>query len=196
MNQVLLMILLFCIIHGVSGCSTAPSCLQITPPVIQLTGNKTVIERQIVGDYQELEKDAWIISSVRTSIQRSKGAAAGGGDESILKALKIREFHADKIKRYKDEGAIGEKNIGFIGYIRHSKYEGDKRLKTILLRVIEEENRARKIIFVRTLIKSGIKKPEEKDVEAFGRIFAEEQKALAKRNDYIQNKSGRWVRKR
>ena len=28
-----------------------------------MTGQKTVIERQIVGDYRELEKDAWIIAN-------------------------------------------------------------------------------------------------------------------------------------
>ena len=133
------------------GCSSKipflkdiPSCCLISPPDVHLTGEKTVVERQIVGDYRELEKDAWIISSVRTNIQRSKGTTTGG-DEYILKALKIREFHEDKIRRYKDQGAVGEKNNGFIAYIRHSKYESDKNLKNILLRVAEEENKARKI---------------------------------------------------
>ena len=184
------------------GCSSKipflkdiPSCCLISPPDVHLTGEKTVVERQIVGDYRELEKDAWIISSVRTNIQRSKGTTIGG-DEYILKALKIREFHEDKIRRYKDQGAVGEKNNGFIAYIRHSKYESDKNLKNILLRVAEEENKARKIIFERTLIKSGIKEPREKDIEAFGKIFAEEQRALAIKNDFIQDKSGTWIRKR
>lgn len=173
-----------------------PSCCLISPPDIHLTGEKTVVERQIVGDYKELEKDAWIISSVRTNIQRSKRTITGG-DEFILKALKIREFHEDKIRRYKDQGAVGEKNNGFIAYIRHPEYESDKNLKSILISVTEEENKARKIIFERTLIKSGIKDPTEKNIDAFGsRIFAKEQRALALKNDFIQNNNGRWVRKK
>ncbi|MDY6935614.1 MAG: DUF1318 domain-containing protein [Spirochaetota bacterium] len=186
-----------------SGCSSnipilrdIPSCCLISPPDIHLTGEKTVVERQIVGEYRELEKDAWVISSVKTNIQKSKGTYIAGGDRQILLALKIREFHEDKIRGYKGEGAIGEKNNGFVKYMRNPKYDGDRNLKTILTRVINEENRARKIIFARTLKRSGIKEPSEKEIEAFGRIFAEEQRALAKKNDLIQNNSGKWIRKR
>ncbi len=184
-----------------SRCSTIedyiPSCCVLSIPKPQLTGQKTAIERQIIGDYRELEKDAWIISSVKTNVKKGEGVStAMAGDEELFLAMKIREFHEDKIKRYKNEGAIGERYNGFIVYRQRPKYESNKNLKEILSVVIEEENKARKTIFEKNLIRAGIKKPGGKEIEAFGRIFAEEQRALARKNDWIEEKPAAWVRKK
>jgi hypothetical protein len=177
--------------------STVLACITIEIPTPTITGEKTVIERQIVGDYRELEKDAWILSSVKTNIQRRRGTISIiGGDRILFRAMKVREFHLDKIREYKNSGAIGERNDGYIVYRQVSRYERDRDLKGILLRVIEEENGARKIIFRRSLERSGIETPGEKEMVGFGRIFAKEQRALAQTNDWIQEESGSWVRKK
>lgn len=176
--------------------SLITGCCSISIPTPQLTGEKTAIERQIIGDYKELEKDAWVISSVKTNIQRGEEVTpSAGSDLLLLKAIKTRELHQPRIRKYKNEGAIGEKNNGLIAYKSTPKYEQDKELKYILNTVIEEENRARKIIFERSLSGAGKEKPSDKEIEAFGRIFAEEQRALAQKNDWIQENSGRWVKK-
>lgn len=184
-----------------SGCvtneSTRPSCCLIKVPDITLTGEKTAVERQIIGDYKELEKDAWIVSSVKTSIQKGKGTSnISGGDIELFKAMKIRELHESKIRKYKDLGVVGEKNNGLIIYKKIPLYEKDKEKKRILSIVIEEENKARLTIFKRSLIRAGTKKPSKDEISSFGKIFAEEQRALAKKNDWIQEKSGTWVKKR
>ncbi|MCP4726774.1 MAG: YdbL family protein [bacterium] len=177
--------------------SFIPSCCVFSIPKPQITGQKTVVERQIIGDYKELEKDAWIVSSVKTNVQKGEGASSVSmGDEKLFRAMKIREFHEEKIRNYKNESAIGERNNGLIIYRRHSKYEHDKKLKDILAIVIKEENKARRTIFKRNLIRSGIEKPGDNKIEAFGRMFAEEQRALARKNDWIEINSGMWVRKR
>ncbi len=183
---------------GLWGCSSIPSCLEISPPDIRLTGEKTVIERQIVGEYRELEKDAWIVSSVKTSVTKTKGTpmVVSGGDEDLFKALKIREFNEEKLRVYKDEGAIGEANSGFAAYIPAQKYEGNAGLKKALMKVLEDENGARASIFERSLAKSGTEKPAPELVAAFAKKFAEEQAALAKKNDWIQDKIGQWVKKK
>lgn len=184
-----------------TGCKTGesgrPACCLIIPPPITLTGEKTAIEREIIGDYRELEKDAWIVSSVDTNARKGgEKSASAGGDIALLKAMKIREYHETKIRKYKDEGAIGEMNNGLIAYKSTPKYDDDKESKQILNTVIDEENSARRTIFERTLIKSGIQKPGETEINSFGRIFAEEQIALARKNDWVQENSGSWVRKK
>ena len=75
-----------------AGCSSGPSCITVVPPTINLTGEKTVIERQIVGDYRELEKDAWSISSVKTTTGKSASQGQISGDPEIVKAVKIRDY--------------------------------------------------------------------------------------------------------
>ncbi|TAL39596.1 MAG: DUF1318 domain-containing protein [Spirochaetes bacterium] len=198
MNKCCLIIPVVVAAIAAAGCSSMPSCLEISPPDIHLTGEKTVIERQIVGEYRELEKDAWIVSSVRTSITKTKGTpmATAGGDEELFKALKIREFNEEKLRIFKDEGAVGETNAGVAAYIPTQKYEGNQGLKNALMKVLEDENRARASIFERSLAKSGTEKPAPDQVAAFAKKFAEEQYALAKKNDWIQDKIGQWVKKR
>lgn len=197
-NRIFVFVLLIVILFFYIGCKTmeTPGCCIISPPEISMTSNKTVIERQIVGDYKELEKNAWVISSVKTNIQKSKGASGVSGDRVLFLAMKIREFHTEKIREYKDEGALGEGNTGVIVYRLMSKYEKDKIKNKMLQQLIIEENKARKTIFVRSLKKSGIMKPTGKDINSFGALFAEEQRALARKMDWIQEKTGAWNRKK
>jgi hypothetical protein len=119
-----------------------------------------------------------------------------GGDEALFAALKVREFHEETIRKYKDEGALGEGSNGLLVYMRADKYESDKGQRERLLKIIEEENRARRVLWTRSLVAAGAAKPDEKELMALASRFAEEQRALAARNDWIQDNSGRWVRKK
>ncbi|MCL1833940.1 MAG: YdbL family protein [Leptospirales bacterium] len=180
----------------IENCSASPSCCSITPPNVSITGEKTVIERQIIGDYMEIEKDAWAISSVRTTVGQKNISGKMAGDPELFKYTKIREFHNEKIKEYKNEGAIGESNNGFIQYMETKKYEVSPAEKKILLTVIEEENLSRREIFTRLMYLSKERAPEKSEVDAFGRLFAEEQRGLALKGEWIQQSSGKWERKK
>lgn len=193
-------LILFFIIVILTSCSSTgsiPSCIDIVPPEIKLTGEKTTLEKQIIGEYEELEKDAWVISTVQNNVQRTEGETfQTSGDPVLFEAMKIREYHKKKIREYKDEGVIGEANTGYIKYRKMNKYESDKNLKQILNTVIEEENKARRIIFIRSLVLSGVEKPTEKQISDFGESFYESQVESALVNDIIQNTNGQWTIKR
>ncbi len=178
-----------------TGCSSVPSCITVVPPTINLTGEKTVIERQIIGDYRELEEDAWSISSVKTTTGRSASQRQISGDPEIVKAVKIRDYISDKVLAYKKEGAIGESAIGYVAYRETKKYESSADFKKALMLVIEDENNARKTIFTRSLMNIEGVEPDKAKVENFGKLFAEEQRAIAEKGDWIQDNSGRWIRK-
>ena len=168
-----------------------PSCIEVAPPEIHITSQKTVIERQIVGDYRELEKDAWIISSVRTNLY----APGSDRDRELFESMAARDANSEKIRAYKDEGALGEGGDGYLHYIGTPRYQEDARRKKQLADVIQQENQARKAIFRRLLVRAGKASPSDGDIGAFGRRFAEEQRAFAKEKDYIQDNTGKWVRK-
>lgn len=180
----------------ITGCSSYPSCISIAPPDVNLTGDKTVIESQIVGEYRELEKDAWTLSSVKTSISRKNISGKMSGDPELFKYLKVRDFHSDKIKEYKSEGALGETNTGYIQYMETKKYESSPAEKKILSIVIDEENNARREIFSRSIFISKGSAPAKSEIDEFGKIFSEEQRGLAVKDDWIQEKSGKWARKK
>jgi len=184
------------IFYTLTGCKSSPSCCLIAPPEINLTGEKTVIERQIVGDYMELEKDAWTVSSVKTTAVKKNTSGRMSGDPELFKFIKVREFHYDKIREYKGEGALGEGNNGYIQYMETKKYESSPAEKKILLTVIDEENRARKEIFTRSILLSKGSEPEKAEIDSFGKGFAEEQRGLASKDEWIQDNSGKWGRKK
>jgi hypothetical protein len=172
------------------------SCMSLKPPKMHLTGKPTVLESQVIGNYDEIEKDAWAISSVKTNVSGLTSSSANIiGDQELFEALKIREFHADKIRDYKNEGALGENNVGLLAYRVTQKYEEDQELKRLLTLLIEEENKARTTIFSRSLILGGTENPTPFDLEQYGRKFAESQQEIAIENDWVQNNSGNWFRK-
>lgn len=178
------------------GCSSMPSCCVISPPRIHLTGEKTVIERQIVGDYRELEEDAWVISSMKTTVASAEGlSSTSAADSETLRAMKIREYNSDKITDYKKQGAIGEANNGLLVYMHTDEIEDDPEEKRYLQRLINEENEARLTIFERTLLNINRRQPTGEEIEAFGRLFAEEKRAMAGKDEWIQDSSGRWIQK-
>jgi hypothetical protein len=181
---------------SMDSCSSSPSCCSIIPPNVNITGEKTVIERQIIGDYMEIEKDAWAISSVRTTASQGTVSGKMAGDPELFKYTKIREFHQDKIREYKNESALGENNKGFIQYIETKKYEMSPAEKKILLTLIDEENIARREIFTRFIYLSKESTPQENEIVFFGILFAEEQRGLALKGEWIQQNSGTWERKK
>lgn len=194
-KNIIIIISAIILVSFYTGCSSVPSCITVVPPTINLTGEKTVIERQIIGDYRELEEDAWSISSVKTTTGRSASQRQISGDPEIVKAVKIRDYISDKVLAYKKEGAIGESAIGYVAYRETKKYESSADFKKALMLVIEDENNARKTIFTRSLMNIEGVEPDKAKVENFGKLFAEEQRAIAEKGDWIQDNSGRWIRK-
>ncbi|MCL2025202.1 MAG: YdbL family protein [Leptospirales bacterium] len=172
------------------------ACITIVPPKISITGEKTVIERQITGEYMELEPDAWVISSVKTlSGGSSTGMLIAGYDEELVNAISIRNFNHDKIVRYKSEGAIGEASTGFLVYRSLPLYENQKAEKDILMAVMKNENDARLTIFKRSIFLKEKRQPTQNEINGFGQTFAAEQRKFALQGDWIQDAAGRWTQK-
>ncbi|MCL1911005.1 MAG: YdbL family protein [Leptospirales bacterium] len=172
------------------------ACITIVPPKISMTGEKTVIERQITGEYMELESDAWVVSSIKTlSGEGLAEISVDGYDEELINAISIRNFHSDKIIRYKSEGAIGEAATGFILYRSLPLYEKQKAEKDILMAVIKNENDARLTIFKRSILLKEKRQPTQNEINSFGQTFAAEQKKSASQGDWMQDAAGKWTQK-
>lgn len=178
-----------------TGCSSTPSCIVIAPPSIHLTGEKTSVEKQMVGEYQELEKDAWVVSSVKTGVsQQEEKAVEDATDRELLKALKIRQLNEDTINAYKDEGAMGETAQGLLTYRTTDTYESSPFKKEELLRILRVENQARTVVFQRSVsVEKGESRQEK--IQEYARNFASEQRALASEGHWIQQPGGEWTRK-
>ena len=167
----------------------------IVAPEVKLTGEKTITENQIIGEYREIEPDAWAVSTVKSAVARQKGSAVSS-DPALMNALKMRELNEEQVRRYKYEEAAGEASSGYLAYRSVKKYESDKELKKVILSVIDDENKARRTMFERSIILSGKTSASDADIAALAKQFAKDERSRALKNDWIQENDGQWQRKK
>jgi hypothetical protein len=180
---------LLCTVTMLTGCV-------VSPPAIRLTGEKTLVENQIIGEYREIEDNAWAVSSTKTAIIRQAGLQIMTADEALLRAMKVRELNEDSIRRCKDDEAIGEGFDGYIANMKAPKYESDAEARKYLLTLIDDENKARRIIFERSLILSGKENPTDEELSGFAKRFAQAEQSRSLKNDWIQRSNGQWQKKK
>jgi hypothetical protein len=181
-------------IFGILFSGVQISCAIVAPDV-KLTGEKTIIENQIIGEYKEIEPDAWAVSTMKTYTAKQKTSVVSA-DPVFMGAMKMRELNEDAVRRYKNEGVAGEASSGYILYRPNQKYESDKDLKKVIMNVLDDENKARKTIFERSLVLSGNEKPADAEITTLAKRFAEDERSRAQKNDWIQGNDGQWQRKK
>lgn len=159
-------------------------------PDIKITGEKTALENQILGEYNKVKEDAWMMAS-----ERGSGKVEIPKDKKeIIEAIRNRDFNKDDVDEFKINGLIGEKPNGLIGIADSSALlklkENDKRL---LDKVFAEENRDRSIIIKRiTEVNTDFQAAGKGEVEkAFYSMNLEE----SPKGTYYLNPKGIWEKK-
>lgn len=100
----------------------------IVVPPVTITGQKTAIEKQIIGEQTELEKDVWMISSAKTAehaemdakpkeIRRSMEQENANTYRAFLKF----EMFSGHLAQLKKDRVVGENNKGFVANLLTEK---------------------------------------------------------------------------
>ncbi len=93
----------------------------ITPPPITLTQSPTAAERQMLGDGKDIEKDGWILSSVRSSASGSeiwekeildKELYSQFSQNEVFAKYRALSYLAGEVRAYKKKGFLGESLSG------------------------------------------------------------------------------------
>lgn len=158
-------------------------------PDIKITGEKTALENQVMGDYAKIKEDAWMVAS-----ERGKGNLTITADRrDVVEAVRDREFLKDDINEYKIKGIFGEKQNGLLGIVDKNKLDKlDKIFKESAEKAFENENTARKLIMQR-IIETDVRynaAPEEVYAAFFSMNLSESPDGT-----YFMNKNGEWERK-
>lgn len=113
-------------------------------PDIKITGEKTTLEKQILGEYLSIEETEWMLISERGSDNINFETAS---NRKIIEAVRKRLFLLDEVNEYKIKGFFGEDTTGYITIVSKDKIEGilPKDLDRINL-ILENENSSRKVI--------------------------------------------------
>ncbi|MCX7998487.1 MAG: DUF1318 domain-containing protein [Leptospiraceae bacterium] len=128
----------------------------LNPPPITFTQSPTAAERQMLGDGKDIEKDGWILSSVRTSASGAeiwekevldKELYEKFSKDEVFVRYRTLAYLAGEVRNFKKKGFLGESLSGKLALNplwKESKYKDEfpkakKRLEDILK--IVNENR-------------------------------------------------------
>lgn len=163
---------------------------------VEVVDEKTLLERQILGSYEELSKELVMIASVRGVDEAGKIKPApfvAPGKERALQAAQSREFNRDDIDRFKKLGCAGENVEGLLVSRACSQTATDKKFAQFLTDVLREENSDRKVILARVVETSENLKMA--DLPKLQRVFAQMNRDAAKSGEWIQTDDGKWIAK-
>jgi len=183
------------LLHGILAlCSVAT--FGCSGPLVGVTvvDEKTALENQVLGTYQELSQEVLLVASVRYIDPEGKlvaRAALPPGKETAIRAMQRSAFNKDDIDRLKAEGILGENNEGGITIVSPDKIAPDHH--AFVRNLVEEENTDREVLMQRILATN--EKLTQQDMPKIRRTFAALNRDRARPGDFMQLEEGQWIRK-
>jgi len=180
-----------CILIGLFLVLLGSEC-SIKAPEVRVTGEKTSLEKEVVGTYQEMEEDTWMIASTR--------AVSGEGElkispekRKVLEALQEQKFNKDDIDEFKRSGMVGENREGFLEIRTSKELEEDPEKIKLIQEIVQEENKNREVIMERVIeLNSSLKNANREEIYS---IFAKVNQDNSPSGSWIQQADGSWVKK-
>ena len=160
----------------------------IKTPEITLTGEKTALENQILGAYDQLTDNNLITTSRRTSATQQGTRQS----QAVRLALQNQKFNKDEIDELKRDHVVGENNKGYLEILENEKYQQDASFHKIVNDLVEQENHDRRIIYQRVLALNHKDNGEQGSIST---IFAKMQYEDAAPGTKIQQQNGEWIDK-
>jgi len=186
------------------------SC-SIKPPEVTITGEKTALERQLLGEHKKLPEEIWSIGAVSTSSLVPPGESdslqrlvPGEAETTLVKSYSperlrylraeaSRIFNRDDVDDFKKEGIVGENNRGYLEVVDSAKLRADSTLAVLVSRVVTEENRSRRVLMKWYVsVRQDLTEEDLPQVEA---SFAQRNREAAKPGELIQDEEGSWGQK-
>ncbi|MCU0645366.1 MAG: YdbL family protein [bacterium] len=168
-----------------AGCS-------VKAPEVNITGEKTALENQVIGTYREIEQDAWTLASVRSTTPGQQPTMSQE-KKLVFEAVQGRKFNKDDIDEFKKAEIVGENNQGLLEIRDMKKLDADPELNTRVTTIVDNENRYRKIIMERIVLLN--EQAAEAGTENVGKIFAKMNQDSSEAGVWIQSDDGTWQKK-
>lgn len=161
---------------------------------VTIVDEKTALENQVLGTYQELNQEVLLVASVRYIDPAGRlvpQPPVPPGKEAAIRAMQRSAFNKDDIDRLKAEGLLGENREGGLTILAPEKVSADRR--AFVKNLVEEENADRETLMQRVLATNETFTPQ--DLPKIRRTFATLNRDRARSGDWIQRDDGQWTRK-
>jgi hypothetical protein len=177
----------FCI----TGCAEKLVDVNVT-----IVDQKTALENQILGSYEELGNEVLLLASVRSIDQEGRlkpVIEVPKGKRLALKAMQRQEFNRDDILKFKSTLCVGEGNDGLLKYFENERTLKDSDYKKFVMAILKEENKDRLTIIERIVATN--ENFSDKDLPKVQKISASLNRDNAHAGDKIQLDDGAWSTK-
>ncbi len=161
---------------------------------VTVVDERTALENQVLGTYQELNQQVMLVASVRYIDPKGKlkqTQELPPGKKDVVRALQRVSFNKDDLNRYKSLGIIGENNEGGITLLEPEKVQPDDR--AFVENLIKEENEDRLAIMSRIIETNETLAPSE--LPRVHKMFAALNRDKALKGERIQLDNGTWTQK-
>jgi len=164
---------------------------------VTIVDEKTALEKQILGQFAGLNKEVYLIASVRGIDKDGSLNKADSVPESkrrVLAALQRIAYNEDDIKDLKKIRVLGENNEGFIKIFEETISLLDEKKQRLARELVMQENEDRKIVISR-IIETNINLAD-KEPKAVGKIYASMKRDSAEKGELIQLPDNTWTEKK
>ncbi|MBD3386948.1 DUF1318 domain-containing protein [candidate division KSB1 bacterium] len=159
----------------------------IQAPQLSVTGEKTALEKQVLGDYEKIESDSWFIASERSFNE----FRTQSDNEAIFTAMHQRKARKTELDDLRRDKVIGENNRGFLEVLPTEAYEENEDYRRRVDELVQAENRDRKRLFERII---EINQWQDDEVSYYQQFARPQQKSVAA-GTMIQDPQGHWTEK-
>ena len=169
---------------------------------VDIVGERTALERQVLGTFQEIDRQAILLASVRSVDATGRLVETPPlppDKRRVVKALQRMKFNRDDVDRLRGLGYLGEGNNGLLVF-RSDQLKGEGKEKgevkdseEFIQSIMAEENEDRLIVINRVLQES--ENLKETDMEKVQKIFAHLNRDAAPPGTWMQMEDGSWKQK-
>ncbi len=181
---------------------------ELRPPPITFTQTQTAAERQMIGEDRELEKDSWLVASIKSSTSGVEDWQSENKEEffdskkqeEYIVLQRIITYTASEIQKLKSFGVVGESldgNLKLINETKSLKFEKDystleskKRVQELIELVNQTRNRIRQLKL--EVYKDKLGPEEYKKLEKTLLLEYWENTLFG---EYYENPKGKWKQK-
>ena len=110
---------------------------------VTVVDEKTALENQILGSYEELGNEMTLLASVRSVDESGKLKSVPEippGKRKAIRAMQRKEFNRDDIANFKKLGCAGESNDGLLVFIEVEKTRTDPKFKKFQILLFNFKN--------------------------------------------------------
>jgi len=182
---------LLIIFLSLSGCAEKFVDVNVT-----IVDQKTALENQILGSYEELGNEVLLLASVRSVDEEGKlkpVIEVPKGKREALRAMQRQEFNHDDIQEFKKTLIAGEGNDGLLKFFENERTLKDAKYKEFAMAIMKEENEDRLTILKRIVATN--ESFSEKDLPKVQKISASLNRDNALAGEKIQSDEGTWSTK-